>query len=63
MSVEKIHPLIRLLKYIQNNPTKRSLELQSGVVWLKSEYGVSAVYGPNFDEIIAPTHDNNKPLF
>lgn len=63
MSLELVDPFIRIAKYIHNNPSKRTLEVDGKNVWLKTEYGYSCIYAPHFDKIIAPTHDNLEPLF
>ena len=54
--------LVHLVRYVERKPDKRRLETQGNQVWLKSEYGYSAVWAPGFERIIAPTHDGGEEL-
>ena len=58
-----VHPLVRLLAWIEKDPDRRRLERIGEQVWLRDGLIASCVYAPGFEEIIAPTHSDGEPLF
>lgn len=52
--------LENLKKYLGRDP-KRSLERNGPIVWMK-DVGFCAIYAPDFERIVAPTHDQGVEL-